>query len=134
MRRTQQVQRGGFVVGRQHRRRLGLLAVLRDQFVLQRFKFQQHVADIALDRLVGQAEFYGGLAHVRGAGARGVQIQRVDVVARSVQMLAPHLQVHTHLLGRQVFLPAADAPRAVAQVQQQLVAGGRQLDIGHVGG
>jgi hypothetical protein len=36
---------------------------------------------------------------------------------------APHLQVHPHLFRRQVLLPAAHAPVAVALDDQQFIGG-----------
>ena len=137
---AQQLQRLRLLLGTERRGlgrllRLAGLARLLHQRILQALQPQQHRAQLALERLLPQAQLHRGLAHEGAAAARGVQVQRVHEVGRIARPRlartylagphfagpAPHLHVHAHRLRAEVLLPAADAPGAGVGVQAQFL-------------
>jgi hypothetical protein len=131
VRRLEQFQGLRFLVGAEHRhlrRRGPPLARLGDERVLQGFEFEQHGAQLALQRVLAHPQLDAGRAQERRPAARGVQVQRVHEVrpqrrvGRRVRLgLAPRLHVDLHDFGARVLLPASHAPSHRAGVELQLV-------------
>ena len=96
-----------------------------DLFVLQRFEFEQNLAEVAFDDFHVEAQFAGRFLDEHAAGPRRVQVERIDIE----RFVAANQHVDFQHVEGQVLLQAANAVRSVADQDDDFFLADFRFDL-----